>query len=205
LSRSLPTSLLNISVQVKDIAGVEMTAPLFFVSPGQINYLVPPALAPGLATVTVLNGSQSFAVGTLLLQTVAPGFFTANQDGAGVVSADVIRVNSTTQAQTLTFTFQCGSTPRSCTPLPIDLSGPDSFYLLLFGTGIRNRTSLSAVTATVGGVSVPVLFAGPQSEYPGLDQINIGPLPKSFIGKGEAEISVKVDGLGTNKVSVAFR
>jgi uncharacterized protein (TIGR03437 family) len=139
------------------------------------------------------------------IATVAPGFFTANGDGTCVVSADLIRVNSVMQAQTASFPFHCGQTQGSCVADPIDLSGPDSFYLLLFGTGIRGRSSLSAVNATVGGVSVPVLYAGPQSEYPGLDQVNIGPLPASLTGRGQLTIAVKVDGKDAPPVTVAIR
>jgi uncharacterized protein (TIGR03437 family) len=64
---------------------------------------------------------------------------------------------------------------------------------------------LSAVTATVGGIAVPVLYAGPQSEYPGLDQVNIGPLPASLGGRGQLTIAMKVDGKDTPAVTVAIR
>ena len=76
--------------------------------------------------------------------------------------------------------------------------------LILFGTGIRCRSSLSAVSLTIGGVAVPALFAGPQGEYVGLDQIN-ALLPKSLAGKGEVPVSAVVDGVTTNTVTVSIR
>jgi len=46
---------------------------------------------------------------------------------------------------------------------PIDPEpSSDQVYLILFGTGIRFRSSPQAVTATVGGVNAPVHSAGAQ-------------------------------------------
>ena len=52
---------------------------------------------------------------------------------------------------------------------PISLGTQITFYLVLFGTGIRGRDSLSNVTASVDGQALPVVYAGPQPQYPGLD------------------------------------
>jgi uncharacterized protein (TIGR03437 family) len=56
---------------------------------------------------------------------------------------------------------------------PIDL-GPevDQLYLVLFGTGFRRRSALSAVSVKIGGVDVTINYAGPQLQLVGLDQIN---------------------------------
>jgi len=77
-------------------------------------------------------------------------------------------------------------------------------YLVLFGTGIRGRSSLAAVSATVGGVAVPVVFAGDSGQFVGLDQVNIGPLPRSLKGAGQAIVLLTVDGNTANTVTVAF-
>ena len=91
--------------------------------------------------------------------------------------------------------------PNSRASVPIDL-GPegDQVFLLLFGTGVRGFSS--QVTATVGGESVPVLGAVPQGEFVGLDQINIGPLPRSLAGRGEVNILLTADGKPANTVTV---
>jgi probable HAF family extracellular repeat protein len=60
------------------------------------------------------------------------------------------------------------------------------------------------VTLTVGGVTVPVLYAGPQGQYAGLDQVNAGPLPHSFEGRGEINAALTVDGKLANAVTVSF-
>jgi uncharacterized protein (TIGR03437 family) len=71
--------------------------------------------------------------------------------------------------------------------------------LELFGTGIRGH-SPSGVTCTIGGVSVPVLYAGAQGQYPGLDQVNVS-LPASLANRGEMNIVLTVDGQAANTVT----
>ena len=58
--------------------------------------------------------------------------------------------------------------------LPVSL-GPstEQVYLELYGTGFRNAKNF---TATVGGLSVPVLGAAATSQFVGEDQVNIGPV-----------------------------
>ena len=169
----LPTSLLGTLVRITDREGKNHLASLFFVSPGQINYLVPEAAATGLAQVTVTSDGQDVASGSLQINAAAPSLFSANATGQGVAAASFLRVAADgSRAQDLIFN------PNTRVSVPIDL-GPegDQVFLLLFGTGVRGFTS--QVTAIVGGESVPVLGAVPQGEFVGLDQINIGPLPSS--------------------------
>ncbi len=59
----------------------------------------------------------------------------------------------------------------------------------MYGTGFRNATT---VTATIGNLSVPVLYAG-ASSYSGEDQVNIGPIPPSLAGKGNVTVVVTAD------------
>jgi uncharacterized protein (TIGR03437 family) len=73
--------------------------------------------------------------------------------------------------------------------------------LALFGTGIRGG---SPVTATVNGTTAPVSYAGPQLDYPGLDQVNIG-LPASLAGSGNVAIQVTVKGVAANMVNVVIQ
>src|SRR5262249_24664882 len=61
----LPTTLAGVTLKLTDRLSVVRSAPLFFVSPAQLNLLVPPATAPGTATLSVeLNGS-TLAAGTI--------------------------------------------------------------------------------------------------------------------------------------------
>ncbi|NOT61599.1 MAG: hypothetical protein HOP19_15385, partial [Acidobacteria bacterium] len=55
-----------------------------------------------------------------------------------------------------------------------------------------------------GLTGVPVLFAGPQGGYAGLDQINV-PIPATLRGAGEIDINLTVDGRAANPVRVWLR
>ena len=192
----LPTTLAGTTVTVTDTMGTARLAQLFFVSPGQINYLIPEGTAIGLATVTVTSADGSTVTGPVEIVVVAPGFFTANATGEGVAAASYLRVAANgTRTQDLIFD------PNTRASVPIDLgSESDEIFLLLFGTGIRGFTS--QVTATVGGENVPVLSAVAQGQFVGLDQVNVGPLPRSLAGRGEVDIILTADGKQANTVTV---
>ena len=83
-SLPLPTQLAGVTLKVKDSAGVERDAPLFFVSPGQINYQVPAGTGTGTASIAVFNGSNVVANGNIPVVPASPGLFTANASGRGV-------------------------------------------------------------------------------------------------------------------------
>ena len=72
------------------------------------------------------------------------------------------------------------------------------------GAGIRGRTSLADVTITIGGVTAPVLYAGRQGSYPGLDQVNVA-LPMSLHGAGVVDVVLTVNGQTSNTVQIAVQ
>ncbi|MEO8099843.1 MAG: SBBP repeat-containing protein [Acidobacteriota bacterium] len=198
------TPLGGATLRVKDAAGVEREAKLYFVSPGQINFIVPEDAQTGLAEVTVLDAGIAKAKGTIRIANVAPGFFSANASGQGTAAALYTVVRGATQSTNLT--YQCGATPGSCTGIPLGVSGfADSVYVSLYGTGIAKRTALSAVTATAAGINIPVQYAGPQTQYAGLDQLNLGPLPATLAGKGIVDVIVTVDGEVANTVTLTIQ
>lgn len=71
-SRPLPTTLGGISVQIEDSVGSAQLAPLFAISPGEANILVPADVAVGPAAATVLNGSAAALTGSTTITTSAP-------------------------------------------------------------------------------------------------------------------------------------
>src|SRR5260370_13958397 len=85
--------------------------------------------------------------------------------------------------------------------MPINLGVDTPTYLELYGTGIRNLSSLSNVSVTINGVSVPVLFAGAQSGNVGLDQVDVG-VPVSLRGTGETNLGLTGDGPAAKTVRV---
>jgi uncharacterized protein (TIGR03437 family) len=51
---------------------------------------------------------------------------------------------------------------------------------------------------TIGGLALPVEYAGPQPQYAGLDQVNVK-LPQSLRGRGMVDVVVTVDGRISNR------
>jgi uncharacterized protein (TIGR03437 family) len=200
----LPTSLLGTSVKVKDKNNAERTASLFFVSPGQVNFQIPPGTSEGKATITLTNSQNVQVTTTVLIENTAPGLFTANASGIEVPAAVLVRVKLD-GSQLFESVARFDSGQNKYVPLPIDFGeATDQLFLVLFGTGWRNRSALDKVVAQVGGGNVPVLFAGAQGSYVGEDQINLQ-LPRSLTGAGETDVAVTVDGGLANLVRVAFK
>jgi uncharacterized protein (TIGR03437 family) len=191
-----PQSLGGVTLTVTDSTGAARVAPLMYVSPTQINFVVPSGSATGLATFATANAS-TFGI----IQPVAPTLFSMSGDGRGVAAADAIAVQGSSQ-QTSVPVFQCSTS--GCVSTPIQLSANQTVYLILYGTGIRNRSSLANVTANIGGTNVLVLYAGPQPSFEGLDQVNVT-LPASLSGSGEINVVLTVDGQTANPVTVNIR
>ena len=198
-AQPLPLVLGGVTLSVTDAAGATRAAPLLYVSPGQINFVVPDGTVPGSATLVVSNASttQTF---TVAVRSVAPTLFSMNGAGSGVAAATAIAVQAANPlSQSSVPVFQC--TGSSCASVPIRLSGDTSVYVSFFGTGIRNRSSLANVAVTINGIGVPVLYAGPAPGYTGLDQVNVG-LVLSLRGSGESNAVLTVDGQAANTVTI---
>ena len=195
----LPASLGGVTLAVTDSAGVQRSAPLLYVSPNQINFLVPDNVSAGSATFTVAGGSASQSVAATV-RAVAPTLFSMSGNGSGVAAALAVAVQAGNPlVQSPVAVFQCGG--AGCGPVPIALGVDRPVYVSFYGTGIRNRSSLGNVTVTINGVSVPVLFAGPAPDYVGLDQVNVG-LPLTLRGSGECNVVVSADGQASNTVTI---
>ncbi len=190
-SQPLPTSLGGTTVVYRQSNGFDYPARLFFVSPNQINYLVPTDIHPNDITVVVTSGDGSISGGSANLSLPSPGLFSANADGQGVAAAIALRVKPG-NVQSYEAVARYDDTLKRYVPIPIDL-GPEGeqVYLILFGTGIVNQVNNSAWPATVkiGGEVANVTFVGKQGDYAGLDQLNVL-LPRALIGKGEVEIEL---------------
>jgi uncharacterized protein (TIGR03437 family) len=192
----LPTMLSGTTVTVTDSAGTARPASLFFVSPLQINYEIPEGTAAGPATVAIKNQTGTTQSAQIQIADISPGIFKLNS--SGLVAAWVLPVISGVQ-QSLLPVYQVGAS-NSVIALPVNL-GPstEQIYLEMYGTGIRNAAS---VTATIGGLSVPVLSSGAAPGFAGEDQVNIGPLPRSLAGQGIVNIVLTADGQAANTVNV---
>jgi len=198
-SLPLPVTLGGLTLTVTDAAGVGRKAPLLYVSPGQINFEVPSGTAPGLATFAVINASktQSF---TGTVQPIAPALFSMNGTGTGVAAATAVALQaSNPQLQSPVPVFQCVA--LGCVSVPMILGVDTPVYVSLYGTGIRNASSLANVAVTINAMSVPVLYAGPAPNYDGLDQVNVA-LALSLRGSGESNVILTVDRQASNVVTI---
>lgn len=199
-SLPLPTTLAGATVKVKDAAGTERNAPLFFASPEQINFLIPVGTGAGVATLTVMRGSNVVGTSAVLIESVAPALFAANANGQGVAAAIAVRVRAD-GSQSIEPVAQFNSTASRFEPVPIDLGAEsDQVFLVVFGSGLRGRTNNSNL-ALIGGADAPVTFVGAQGDFAGLDQTNIR-IPRSLIGRGNVDVFLTVDGKRANAVTI---
>jgi uncharacterized protein (TIGR03437 family) len=198
----LPTNIANVSIDVKDSAGKTFSAGLFFVSPNQVNFEVPEGAAAGPATLTIHNAAGIFTTANFNIATVAPALYTANAQGNGPPAAYVVYRDASGN-DTPVLMASCDSS-NNCTPVAIDLSRAPIVYLQLYGTGIRGRSDVSKVTATIAGSVFTAGYAGPQLTFPGLDQVNVV-LNSSLAGKGATTLVLTVDGQQTQPVTLSFK
>lgn len=198
-----PETLAGTSVTLRDSRGTAFRAPLYFVSPGQLNFLIPSSAAAGTAQLSITTPEGTSATTQRIeIRAVAPGLFTANATGSGVAAGFANRLLSSGDIASIPL-FAYDEAARTFRNLPLDLGSPsEPLYLVLYGTGFRNRSSLDRVRVSLRGLDIPVLYAGPQGQFPGLDQINIGPLPPELRNAGQLAFQVEVEGELSNRVTI---
>jgi uncharacterized protein (TIGR03437 family) len=208
--QALPKELGGVRVEVN---GVQ--AELFFVSAGQINYVMPSGIPVGTRSVVVKNAAGEVARGQIEVAPISPAFFTASQNGSGVPAAYITRV----AAGTLQITEESIYSVSGGTIIPTTIQRRgDEVYLILFGTGVRyapNTNAANDITLagggklinvaesleiTIGGKVARVDFAGAQSQYYGLDQVNVL-IPADAVASPTAPVVVKVRDANGNLVT----
>ncbi len=197
---SPPTDFAGTSITIIDSVGKSFEAPLLFVSPAQITFMVPEGVASGLATVKVTSPITTQAASNIQVSSLAPGLFTLNN--AGLASGDALRLSPDgTRTPEQIFNVDAAGTISA---KPIDLGDPtDNVYLTLYGTGLRTSDPRTT-KVTVNGITVPMLYAGPQGSYAGLDQINLS-LPQSLAGTGNVNIQLSAGEIAANPVQITIK
>ncbi|HYP13296.1 MAG TPA: hypothetical protein VEQ63_05190 [Bryobacteraceae bacterium] len=185
-------------VSLRDSAGIVHPISPFFTSMSQLNFVLPSAASLGPAQLTISGADAGSPTHTsvIALERVAPALFAADSSGKGPAAATALRVESGGRQQGLKV-FTCAG-PSLCFTEPLDVRANSPVYVSLYGTGVRNRSSLSV---SVGGAAVPVLYSGAQPDYAGLDQINIE-LPGNFRTTGKVDVVVTADGIRSNAVQI---
>lgn len=200
-SLPLPTQLGGVYVQVANEKAGSYTVPLLYVSPTQINFLMPEVpIVVGNWTVRVyISGYFTYqTVGTFQLTDVRPALFSANSSGSGAAAGTIVKITGNTRQDEAIAVCSL----QGCVPREIDLQASDEVQLELYGTGFRHNKQ--GATATIGGTSANVTYIGKQNDFVGLDQVNLI-IPKSLAGRGEVDVVVTVDGKPSNPVRVKIK
>lgn len=178
-------------VQILDVTGRTHDAPLFFVGPSQVNLQLPASVPPGAAVVRVTQAGAIRAGAPVMVAAIEPGLFPAGT--ATWITSD--------GARTDTPFSRFDRVQNAFVPVPLAVPPGISLILTLYGTGIRGFGTIGKVTVKANGIPAAILFVGPQSQYPGLDQVNIA-LPSATTVGGEINIELTVDGKAANHVRV---
>ena len=173
-SLPLPTTMGGATVNIKPASGsTSFQAYLHFVSPGQINAIIPSAVPAGPADVTVTVSNQTSSPRRIQVAESAFGIFTIGSQAAGMAIAQNF---------------------ESATSLPLNLytnAARPGQTLILWGTGLGAYTAgpdgaapqagniVNNARVIVAGTSITPLYAGRAPGIPGVDQINFT-LPDSM-------------------------
>ncbi len=195
----LPTQLDGTEIEVRDATSTTRKAGLFFVAPSQINYVIPAGTVNGVATISVKRSGTTVAQSNVTIESVSPGIFTANAGGTGIPAANILRIVGNNQTYESIYTNNGGQ----ITPIPIDLTNGD-VYLILYCTGVKGAPQ-NGVTATIGGTPTPILGFAATAEFVGLDQVNVGPIPKSLATRGNVNVVLTVGGKPANTVTINIK
>jgi len=197
-SLPLPVTDAGTTVSIKDSAGAVTAAPLVYVSPKQVNFLLPSTVATGAAQVTISSGDGTQSAANATIAAVAPGAFTLN--AAGLAAADVLLISGSSQTYENVYAVSGGALVSN----PVSLgSATDTAYLILYGTGFE-AAGTTGVKVTIGGISCTVVYAGPQGGFQGLDQANVV-IPASLAGAGTVAIQLTANGIAANGVNLTIQ
>jgi uncharacterized protein (TIGR03437 family) len=152
----LPTALSGVSATVTGSAG-SYPAPIYYISPNQLNLQVPYEVPAGSASLTISNNGQTSAPISFTVAAAAPAIFT-DSSGAPVAFGSAAPGETTTL-------FITGA--GAVTPSIADGAAPAS------GTAISALPKPNlGVSVTVGGIAATTTFVGIPEGLVGVVQIN---------------------------------
>jgi uncharacterized protein (TIGR03437 family) len=157
------TQLANTSVSFNGIA-----APMIYTGATQVAAIVPYGITGSAAQVTVTYQGQTSAAATVSIASSAPGVFTYDHSGQGPAAAinqDGVTVNTAATPTKIGDIISLYATGEGqTTPAGVDGKPASAPY---------PQPNLT-VTATVGGLNAPVIYAGgAPGEVAGLMQVNV--------------------------------
>ncbi len=184
-----------------EINGVRLTianlsARLMFVSPSQINFVLPEGIANGDEVAFSVNNNGVQSVGKVKIVSGSPGVFTVIGDGTGQAAAQCGALVDVTVGGTTTQEFVVSDQPCSVG------TATRANFLIIFGTGWRLVGATT--TVTIGGETITPVFAGAQPNFVGVDQINLT-LTQTLMGKGSVDVIVTAGGIASKTVTVRLQ
>lgn len=193
-SLPLPVTLVGTSVE---LVGQSTQLPLWYVSSTQINAQLPYGLADGSIQLRVSTAAGTSSVDTITIQRRAPRVFTVDLSGTGSAlvtnSSYAILTTSVPAKPADEITVWMSGLGETSTSVTAGDAAP----------GLTSGSSPAAVsdtvTATIGGVSAPVTFAGLSPGSSGLYQVNIQAPFVLLTGAASLQITV---GTTTSQSSV---
>lgn len=177
---SLPIQLNGVSVSIGGAA-----AGLSFVSPNQINFVVPIGLAPGLYTV-IVNNNGTLVRSQVRIVAAQPDLVTDTNGAGGRAAAtnvtNPLLMMGTPEPFTVTTTFNgADGQPRT-----------EATRLRFMLTGVRGATDVS-ITVRIGTVAITgdANIDVRSTNTPGIDQLDVL-LPATLAGAGDVPVIVEV-------------
>ena len=180
---TLPNTLGGVSVLV-----MGTPAKLFFVSPGQINFLIPYELVPGTVSIAVARQGLAGAPVDVKLNSTSPGLFpipVANSQMSNAIathlSGALVSADAPAKAGEIIVLYAAG----------LGRVNPDTTSGKLV-TSAAQILAAPQMQLTLGGVAIPaanVLYAGLAPGFAGLYQINLK-LPDTLVANPEIRIAI---------------
>jgi len=198
----LPTFLENTQVLVN-----ELPAPLFFVSPAQINFQMPPGLSGPTVQLRVVSAGVRGPAASVKIASEMPGIFTVNSRGTG--QGSVLIANTEVLAAPL------GGFPGRATQ-PVNRGG----FILIFCTGLGatnpplaagQAAGIAPLSETVqspvvliDGLPAEVQFSGLAPDFVGLYQVNAR-VPEETRASDTVPLQIQIGGQTSNTVTIAVQ
>jgi len=188
-----PATLNSVSVLINN-----KPAPIYFVSPTQLNVLVPYATTGPTATIVVQNSSVNSNTVTVPVAATSPGIYTLDQSGSGggaILHADYSLVNPAKPAiggeMVLIYLTGLGTV----TPAVADGTA---------GTGTALHTADAGLVVYVAGQQASLVFKGVAPGFPGLYQLNVT-LPQYLTASGNLPLAIQTPNAYHDQVDIAIQ
>jgi uncharacterized protein (TIGR03437 family) len=187
------TTANSVTVKVNNVA-----APLYFISPGQINFQVPWATpTSGTVNVAVLVNGGASNTASVAVGTAAPGLFYNPTSGAAIVqNTPDYSLNTAANpapAGSTIIAYLTGTGPVSPATKDGTLAPTDGTLIV----------AQSVVTAKIGSAAATVSFTGLTPGFIGLAQMNI--VVPSTLTPGVYPLTVTIDGQTSNSATIAVK